>query len=243
MKLRMSFLVTRPPRPEPGTWFGSTPCSDAILATTGETKLFPSVAASAAGVAAGAAASSGSGSTARSLVAVSPSALDAAADSAAASAVAGSGGAVWAWPFAAGAPPICASFVPTSTVSPSWTTICVNVPDAGEGTSVSTLSVEISSSASSASTCSPSDFSHFVTVPSETDTPIWGITTSTAVSVAISGSSGDVLGMRGMLPEEPLILRQVSQACDYVLDLRDERLFELRRERNGCIRRGDPLYR
>src|SRR6185436_11700473 len=46
-----------------------------------------------------------------------------------------------------------------------------------------------------------------------------------------------------MLPEEPLILRQVSQACDYVLDLRDERLFELRRERNGCIRRGDPLYR
>ncbi len=60
----------------------------------------------------------------------------------------------------------------------------MTVPDAGEGTSVSTLSVEISSSGSSASICSPSCFSHFVIVPSETDTPIWGITTSTAVSVA-----------------------------------------------------------
>jgi hypothetical protein len=28
--------------------------------------------------------------------------------------------------------------------------------------------------------------SHFVIVPSDTDTPIWGITTSTAVGVAIS---------------------------------------------------------
>ena len=53
----------------------------------------------------------------------------------------------------------------------------------GSGTSVSTLSVEISSSASSASTVSPSCFSHFVTVPSETETPICGMTTSIAVSV------------------------------------------------------------
>ena len=30
----MSFLVTRPPRPVPETWFTSTPCSEAILATT-----------------------------------------------------------------------------------------------------------------------------------------------------------------------------------------------------------------
>ncbi len=59
------------------------------------------------------------------------------------------------------------------------------MPLAGLGTSVSTLSVEISSSASSASICSPSCFSHFVIVPSETETPIWGITTSTASVVAI----------------------------------------------------------
>jgi hypothetical protein len=85
-------------------------------------------------------------------------------------------------------PPIWPSFVPTSTVSPSWTRICVSVPEAGLGTSVSTLSVEISSSGSSASTCSPSCFSQRVIVPSETDTPIWGITTSTAVSVAMAPS-------------------------------------------------------
>ena len=78
------------------------------------------------------------------------------------------------------------SFVPTSTVWPSCTRICVTVPLAGEGTSVSTLSVEISSSGSSASTCSPSRFNHFVIVPSETETPICGITTSTAVSVAMA---------------------------------------------------------
>ena len=76
-----------------------------------------------------------------------------------------------------------ASFVPTSTVSPSWTRIWVD-PLAGLGTSVSTLSVEISSSDSSASICSPSCLSHFVIVPSETETPIWGITTSTASVVA-----------------------------------------------------------
>jgi len=50
---------------------------------------------------------------------------------------------------------------------------------------VSTLSVEISSSGSSASTCSPCCFSHFVIVPSETDTPICGMTTSIASVVAI----------------------------------------------------------
>ena len=62
------------------------------------------------------------------------------------------------------------------------------MPEAGDGTSVSTLSVEISSSVSSASTVSPTCFDHFVIVPSETETPICGMTTSTAVLVAISSS-------------------------------------------------------
>ena len=56
----------------------------------------------------------------------------------------------------------------------------------GEGTSVSTLSVEISSSVSSASIVSPTCFDHFVIVPSDTETPIWGMTTSTAVVLDIS---------------------------------------------------------
>ena len=84
---------------------------------------------------------------------------------------------------------ITASIVPTSTVSPSWTRIFVTTPAPGLGTSVSTLSVEISSSGSSAAIVSPSDFSHFVIVPSETETPICGMTTSICVSVAMLSPS------------------------------------------------------
>ena len=79
--------------------------------------------------------------------------------------------------------PIVASTVPTSTVSPSWTKICVTTPSAGLGTSVSTLSVEISSSGSSRAISSPTCLIHFVIVPSDTETPIWGITTSVCVPV------------------------------------------------------------
>ena len=81
-----------------------------------------------------------------------------------------------------------ASTVPTSTVSPSWTRISATTPAPGLGTSVSTLSVEISSRVSSSSTVSPGCFSQRVTVPSETETPIWGITTSTWVPVLTSAS-------------------------------------------------------
>ncbi len=87
-----------------------------------------------------------------------------------------------------------ASTVPTSTVSPSATWICATTPSAGLGTSVSTLSVEISSSGSSRPIGSPTCLSHFVIVPSETETPIWGITTSVCVPVdTISSSYGEFL--------------------------------------------------
>ncbi len=59
----------------------------------------------------------------------------------------------------------------------------MTTPSAGLGTSVSTLSVEISSSGSSRSIESPTCLIHFVTVPSDTETPIWGITTSVWVPV------------------------------------------------------------
>src|SRR5712692_3978136 len=118
-----------------------------------------------------------------------------------------------------------ASFVPTSTVSPSCTRISVRTPVPGLGTSVSTLSVEISSSGSSASTCSPCALSHFVTVPSDTDTPICGMTTSIASVVAMS----------------LLVLRQLPQACGDVVHLRQECLLERWRERNGRVWRSDPL--
>src|SRR5437764_6092058 len=228
----MSFFVTRPPEPVPGTWDGSIPCSPAMRATTGDTNALPLPLG--VGAADGAGAADGSGA-----VGAGVSAGDAASASAAASAVAGAGassaagvGASGSAAPAAGAseadPPICPSFVPTSTVSPSWTRICVSVPEPGLGTSVSTLSVEISSSGSSASTCSPSCFSQRVIVPSETDTPICGITTSTAVSVAMCFS---------------LVLRELAQTGDDVVDLRDECLLERRRERDGRIGSGEALHR
>ena len=66
---------------------------------------------------------------------------------------------------------------PTSTVSSSWTRISSITPLTGDGISVSTLSVEISSSPSSASTVSPTFLSQRVTVPSVTLSPSAGRTT------------------------------------------------------------------
>src|ERR671934_168252 len=55
-KAMMSLLVTRPPRPVPDTCETSTPCSEAIRATTGETNVFspaPSLTGAGSGAAAG----------------------------------------------------------------------------------------------------------------------------------------------------------------------------------------------
>src|SRR3954454_8074225 len=73
-------------------------------------------------------------------------------------------------------------------VSSGSARIFVSVPAAGAGTSASTLSVEISTSGSSASTRSPTCLCHSRTVPSVTDSPIWGIVICTVVvRVAIPG--------------------------------------------------------
>ena len=50
-----------------------------------------------------------------------------------------------------------------------------HAPAAGDGISMSILSVETSQIVSSASTQSPTRLCHSTTVPSATDTPIWGI--------------------------------------------------------------------
>ncbi len=88
-------------------------------------------------------------------------------------------GAAGASPPAGAAPPsptsISPSTVPTVTVSSGWTWIAVRTPATGEGTSASTLSVEISTRPSSTSTRSPTCFSHSSTTPSVTDSPIAGI--------------------------------------------------------------------
>ena len=66
------------------------------------------------------------------------------------------------------------------------------MPVAGEGISVSTLSVETSSSASSAVTRSPTFFSQRVTVPSVTDSPSAGIVTIVPEDVATAAGAGAV---------------------------------------------------
>ena len=63
--------------------------------------------------------------------------------------------------------------------------ILVTVPEAGAGTSASTLSVETSTIVWPSSTESPSETCHSSTVPSVTDSPISGIKSWTFCLVAI----------------------------------------------------------
>src|SRR3974377_626124 len=65
---------------------------------------------------------------------------------------------------------------------PSVILISCRTPAEGDGISASTLSVEISKSGSSRSTLSPGFLSHLVIVPSKMLSPIWGMTTSTAMT-------------------------------------------------------------
>src|SRR5207247_11192425 len=107
--------------------------------------------------------------------------------------------------------------VPTSTVSPTPTMISATRPVAGDSTSVSILSVEIDAMISSAWTQSPTCFFHSTTVPSATDTPIWGIVTSINVSV----------------------VEELTACLPHVVDLRQYGLLERRGERDRHVRRGD----
>src|SRR5699024_7004186 len=86
--------------------------------------------------------------------------------------------------------PMTAGSAPTSASSSSSTRISSMVPAMGEGISVSTLSVETSSSGSSTSTVSPTDFSQRVTVPSVTDSPSAGIFTVSDMGFSSWESSG-----------------------------------------------------
>src|SRR3954447_3311304 len=112
-----------------------------------------------------------------------------------------------------------ASTVPTSTVLPTSTAIDTTRPDAGEGTSVSTLSVEISTIGSSFSTQSPTRFFHSTTVPSATETPIWGIVTSTS--------------------SETSVCEELTAGLLDVAGLGQDRALERRRERDRRVGRRD----
>ena len=77
--------------------------------------------------------------------------------------------------------PIKANSAPTSTTSSSWAANESRIPVTGEGISVSTLSVEISTRGSSVLTWSPTFFNQRVMVPSVTLSPSCGILTETDI--------------------------------------------------------------
>ena len=85
------------------------------------------------------------------------------------------------------ASPITARLVPTATVSPSATSISSITPATGEGISVSTLSVEISTRTSSTPIVSPTCLAHDKIVPSVTVSPSWGIATLVAMGPPSAG--------------------------------------------------------
>src|SRR5271169_1664124 len=105
---------------------------------------------------------------------------------------------------------ITASVAPTGNVCPSAATIFAIRPAPGDGISVSTLSVEISTSGWSSVTTSPSFTSHFAIVPSTTLSPICGIVTSIAISVR----------------------RQVADRVDDFVGARQDKVLERRTERH-----------
>src|SRR5690349_118748 len=176
----MSCLLTRPPEPVPGTVVRSMPCSLAMRRTSGEecTRAASLVALAAGATAAGCGAGGG---TICGFGAGAATGTGTGAGAGAALAGAGAGAAA-----AAPAASITATTVLMGTVWPSLTLISFSTPADGDGISASTLSVEISKSGSSRSTLSPGFFSHLVMVPSKMLSPIWGITTSAAMSFSLS---------------------------------------------------------
>ena len=80
-----------------------------------------------------------------------------------------------------------ASKPPISTVSSSHAQISTMTPHTGEGISVSTLSVAISTRGSSCATESPTFFNQRVTVPSATDSPSSGSVTETDMAQLLAG--------------------------------------------------------
>ena len=85
---------------------------------------------------------------------------------------------------------------PTVTVSPSSARISVIVPAAGAGSSMSTLSVEISTTVSPSATVSPTLTAHSRIVPSVTDSPPAGVTMSTTSPPVSAGSSASASAAR-----------------------------------------------
>src|SRR2546426_6238655 len=156
-KSSMSFLLIRPPTPDPSMRASSASvmwCSSIRARTAGDKRVRPSPAPA-----------RGEG--------------ESWVWAAAAVGAAGAGRCV-----AVADSSITAISVPTVTVVPSLTLISFNTPASGAGTSAFTLSVMTSTRASYFLTWSPGCFSHFEMVPSVIDSPSCGILTDAICRLA-----------------------------------------------------------
>ena len=98
---------------------------------------------------------------------------------------------------------------PTDTVSPSAAITRAITPSAGARISVSTLSVAMSHTGSSARTASPTALCQAITVPSVTDTPMWGI--GIVISVSLTKSSQALTSISTLMsPPVPAACRASS---------------------------------
>ena len=173
-----SSLVTRPWAPEPRTDARSTPSAAAIFRAIGVART-----RSPSGAAVSLASASAGGAACRFVGAAAVAGAPFGGGGAAAAVFAGASAGAGAGADAAARDPapsasITASTASTCTTAPSSARISWIVPAAGLGISASTLSVEISTMGWSFSTTSPMPTSQRVMVPSETDSPISGMTTS-----------------------------------------------------------------
>src|SRR6184192_214715 len=164
----MSFLLIRPPIPEPLMPDNSASlirCSSIKARTAGDSRVRPSALSAAAGARAGTSAplAATTGFDGCDAGALGVAARVAAVDSS-----------------------ITAISVPTVTVVPSFTLISFSTPASGAGTSAFTLSVITSTSPSYFLTWSPGCLSHFEIVPSVIDSPSCGILTD-AISAPLVG--------------------------------------------------------
>ena len=191
MKARMSFLVTRPPVPVPGTRPGSTPCSAAIRATTGETNVLPFLRCLRPGAVrrrrarrrrVGRPATSVRRGTGRRRRFGGDRRLGLRSGSGGAGV--GSGSARRRRP-ARSARARCRR----RRSRPPRPGSGRRRPHRGSAPPCRPCPWRSRAAARRARPCSPACFSHLVTVPSETDTPICGITTSVWVPVATVSSS------------------------------------------------------
>ena len=120
--------------------------------------------------------------------------------------------------FAAGSAPAAPSPIrprtaPTDTSAPESAAISLITPAAVALTSRVTLSVSNSTMGSSTSTLSPTDFSHFATVASVTDSPSWGTTISVAIFFLIRNASAlpsGLLDIQRLINERILLLHMAA---------------------------------